>query len=197
MTVIIAHFAGLFFLLNIYRAYRYYAGASYFQIFWRKVFSGAKLGRGTLLATVLVFLIRVAIGGNWPKFLGGANYYYNIIFFSFGVICVVLTLEACLDCKGYITNLVPKDAPLYMMLLLPIIELFSVLIRPFTLVVRLATNLSAGHIILYMLRYFAMGLPLPSYIMLTILIILELLVSALQVYIFCTLIKLYFMELNV
>ncbi|MCB1713152.1 MAG: F0F1 ATP synthase subunit A, partial [Candidatus Riesia sp.] len=81
--------------------------------------------------------------------------------------------------------------------ILPLIELFSQLIRPFTLIVRLRTNLSRGHIILYMFSYFTLLSDALSTIIvpaISVLFILEVCISILQAYIFVTLVRLYIVE---
>jgi F0F1-type ATP synthase membrane subunit a len=54
-------------------------------------------------------------------------------------------------------HLLPYGSPAALMIFLPIVELFSQLIRPFTLMIRISTNLSAGHIMMYMFSYFTLS----------------------------------------
>jgi len=80
------------------------------------------------------------------------------------------------------------------MILLPIVEFISNLTRPLILVVRLATNLAAGHILLYIFSYFATLLPAASValrVLLRLLFVIEFLISILQAYIFVNLLTLY------
>jgi F0F1-type ATP synthase membrane subunit a len=93
--------------------------------------------------------------------------------------------------------MLPYGAPVSLMIFLPIIEVFSQLIRPFTLMVRISTNLSAGHIIMYMFSYFTLlSKALAPFIMtvISVLFVLELAISLLQAYIFVSLLALYFNE---
>jgi len=86
---------------------------------------------------------------------------------------------------------------MYLCLLLPMVEGVSQLIRPFTLIIRLRTNLAAGHILIYMFRYFAMlsaSLAPSLAVVLVILYILEFCICLLQAYIFVTLVSLYVVE---
>jgi F0F1-type ATP synthase membrane subunit a len=71
------------------------------------------------------------------------------------------------------------------------IELVRQLIRPITLGVRLAANLTAGHLILTLLASISF---FRSIIAQFPLIILELVVSLVQPFVFCLLIFLYFIE---
>jgi len=101
------------------------------------------------------------------------------------------------DPKGFISHILPYGAPTGLMLFLPLVEIFSQLIRPLTLTIRFATNLSAGHIMIFMFSYFAMlssTLAPFLHIVLTVLLIMEVFIAFLQAYIFLTLLGLYFDE---
>ena len=68
------------------------------------------------------------------------------------------------------------------------------MLRPLILVVRLATNLAAGHILLFIFSYFASLLPVSSPLLgslLRALFVMEFFISILQAYIFVTLLTLY------
>lgn len=88
----------------------------------------------------------------------------------------------------------PKGAPIWLIVLLPIVEFISIILRPLILVVRLGTNLAAGHILLFIFSYFASILPPSSpllAVLLSVLFIIEFFISILQAYIFVTLLCLY------
>jgi F-type H+-transporting ATPase subunit a len=71
---------------------------------------------------------------------------------------------------------------------IPVLELVGVLIRPLTLAIRLATNISCGHVVLLMFRFFAFNIA--NYLVVSIRILLfglyfiEFLVCAIQAYVF-------------
>jgi F0F1-type ATP synthase membrane subunit a len=93
--------------------------------------------------------------------------------------------------------LFPYGSPIFLLIILPLVELFSQIIRPLTLIIRLRTNLSSGHIIVYMFSYFTLLSSLLSpfiYLVLYILVILEFFISLLQAYIFVSLVSLYIAE---
>jgi F0F1-type ATP synthase membrane subunit a len=93
--------------------------------------------------------------------------------------------------------MLPYGSPVGLILFLPLVEIFSQLIRPFTLIIRLRTNLSRGHIMLYMFSYFTLLSDALSIVIIpaiTVLFILEICISILQAYIFVTLITLYIAE---
>jgi len=81
-----------------------------------------------------------------------------------------------------------------MIVLLPLVEFVSIMLRPLILVVRLCTNLAAGHILLFIFSYFASLLPVASPfigLLLGALYIIEFFISILQAYIFVNLLTLY------
>lgn len=99
--------------------------------------------------------------------------------------------------KSFLAHMLPYGSPVGLILFLPLIEIFSQFIRPFTLIIRLRTNLSSGHIMLYIFSYFALLSDALSTIIIPaifVLFILEICISMLQAYIFATLISLYIIE---
>jgi F-type H+-transporting ATPase subunit a len=103
---------------------------------------------------------------------------------------------------GYFKNMaVPKGAPWWILPLLAPIELFSnILVRPFTLSIRLFANMLAGHLLLLVFgiaSWYLAGLTIgllfaaTSLVLTIILTGLELLIQALQAFIFATLTAFY------
>jgi F-type H+-transporting ATPase subunit a len=98
---------------------------------------------------------------------------------------------------GYFRNMsVPSGAPWWILPLLVPIELFSnILVRPFTLSVRLFANMLAGHVLLlvftlatwYLLASYAVVFSAASFLLVIIITGLEVLIQALQAFIFATL----------
>jgi ATP synthase subunit 6 len=108
------------------------------------------------------------------------------------MICVSFT-----QLKDFIAHMLPFGSPVGLMLFLPLVEIFSQLIRPLTLMIRLRTNLSSGHIMMYMFSYFTLlssALSPFIYVVLYLLFFLELAISMLQAYIFVSLLSLYINE---
>jgi F-type H+-transporting ATPase subunit a len=106
---------------------------------------------------------------------------------------------------GYFKNMaVPAGAPWWILPLLSPIELLSNLfVRPFTLTIRLFANMLAGHLLLlvfglasWYLFSASIGLlfATTSFIMTIILVLLEVLIQALQAFIFATLTAFYFAD---
>jgi F-type H+-transporting ATPase subunit a len=103
---------------------------------------------------------------------------------------------------GYFRNMaVPAGAPWWILPLLVPIELFSnILVRPFTLSVRLFANMLAGHVLLlvftlatwYLLTAsYALLFSAASFIVVILITGLEVLIQALQAFIFATLTATY------
>ena len=95
---------------------------------------------------------------------------------------------------GYFANMIPKDVPFFILAILAPVEILQyVIIRPFTLAVRLFANMFAGHILLlvftlstWYLFSATIGLlfSATSFILTIVLTAFEMLIQALQAYIF-------------
>lgn len=99
--------------------------------------------------------------------------------------------------KNRAAHLVPEGSPLYLAPLMVLIETISHLIRPFTLAIRLAANIIAGHLIIRLLaRIRTLGIFgfLNSLIFQSILLLLEFGVSVIQGFVFRILLLLYGLE---
>lgn len=147
---------------------------------------------------VLFFLMFLAnLTGNIPLRSIPTLFYsqtltLSMLFWIPIIVCVFAT-----QFKSFIAHMLPYGSPIALMLFLPLVEIFSQLIRPFTLIIRLRTNLSRGHIMLYMFSYFTLLSDALSFVIfpaITVLFILEICISMLQAYIFVTLVSLYVAE---
>jgi F-type H+-transporting ATPase subunit a len=94
----------------------------------------------------------------------------------------------------FLSLFVPHGVPIWLLPLLVPIEMISYFIRPFTLSIRLFANMVAGHAMLAIFAGFVVSLGLFGFLPLAVtsaLILLELLVAALQAYVFAVLTCLY------
>nr|AIA77351.1 ATP synthase F0 subunit 6 [Argiope amoena] len=99
--------------------------------------------------------------------------------------------------KNSAAHLVPEGSPIYLSPLMVMIESISHLMRPFTLSIRLAANMMAGHLIISLLASISLVgvLGFSSSILLqSILLILEFGVSVIQGFVFSILLLLYALE---
>lgn len=129
---------------------------------------------------------------NIPTLFYSQTVTISLLFWIPIIVCVLTT-----NFKGFISHILPYGSPVALILFLPLVEIFSQLIRPFTLIIRLRTNLARGHIIIYMFSYFTLlssTLAPFIYVVLSVLLILEVCISMLQAYIFVSLLALYVNE---
>jgi F-type H+-transporting ATPase subunit a len=120
---------------------------------------------------------------------------------SFTIFIGVTIIGFIIHRIGFFAYFVPAGTPLALVPILVLIEVVSYLARAVSLGVRLAANIIAGHILLAILATFLSGLfttsviiatvTLVPFAIFTILICLELAVSAIQAYVFCTLVASY------
>jgi F-type H+-transporting ATPase subunit a len=100
-----------------------------------------------------------------------------------------------------LSHFLPRGIEGLLKIFIPVLEIIGVLIRPLTLAVRLATNISCGHVVLLMFRFFAFNVA--NYLVISIRVVLfglyfiEFLVCAIQAYVFWRLIYIYMIEIEV
>jgi F-type H+-transporting ATPase subunit a len=137
----------------------------------------------------------------FANFLGLIPYSFTVtshIIVTFGLAAVVFIGVTIIGIVrhgvGFLRLFVPEGVPVVLLLLLVPIELLSYCIRPFTLSIRLFANMLAGHTMLAIFGGFAASVGFLAILPLGInilLIGLELLVAALQAYVFAILTCLY------
>lgn len=97
---------------------------------------------------------------------------------------------------------VPHGTPLWLIWLIPAIELISFLVRPFSLALRLFVAMMAGHVLLKVLASFVIDsvnagavfggfIGIPSLVLMIAISALEILVAGIQAYVFALLTSLY------
>ena len=141
-----------------------------------------------------LFLI---ITANVPLFTVPMMFYSYVLFNALLFWIPIMGYGLYRDFKGIVSHMLPYGAPTGLMLFLPLVEIFSQVIRPLTLTIRFATNLSAGHIMIFMFSYFSILSSVLApflYVVLTVLLLIEVFIAFLQAYIFITLLGLYLDE---
>ena len=150
-----------------------------------------------MCVSLLRTLMLINFSGNIPGLSIPTLYYYFTCSASVALwlsLMVVIFKTQALD---FLAHMLPFGAPSGLILFLPLVEIFSQIIRPFTLMVRLSTNLSSGHIMMYIFSFFSLSsfsLTFTLFFVLTALFLLELFISLLQAYIFTSLLYLYIVE---
>jgi len=118
---------------------------------------------------------------------------------SFGTVLVVGFWRHGLH---FFSLFVPHGTPWWLLWLIPIIEVVSFLVRPFSLALRLFVAMMAGHVLLEVLSSFVIDaanagplwgsvVGVPSFILMVSICALELLVAGIQAYVFALLTSLY------
>jgi F-type H+-transporting ATPase subunit a len=141
-----------------------------------------------------LFLI---ITANVPLFTVPMMFYSYVLFNALLFWVPIMGYGLYRDFKGIVSHMLPYGAPTGLMLFLPLVEIFSQVIRPLTLTIRFATNLSAGHIMIFIFSYFSILSSVLApflYVVLTVLLLMEVFIAFLQAYIFITLLGLYLDE---
>nr|AAU00519.1 ATP synthase F0 subunit 6 [Procyon lotor]BAK85844.1 ATP synthase F0 subunit 6 [Procyon lotor] len=100
--------------------------------------------------------------------------------------------------KSSLAHFLPQGTPLPLIPMLVIIETISLFIQPMALAVRLTANITAGHLLIHLiggatLALISINVPtaLITFIILTLLTILEFAVALIQAYVFTLLVSLY------
>jgi F-type H+-transporting ATPase subunit a len=137
----------------------------------------------------------------FANFLGMIPYSYTVtsqIVVTFALAAVVFIGVTIIGIVRhgfrFLRLFVPQGVPALLLLLLVPIELLSYFIRPFTLAIRLFANMLAGHTMLAIFAGFAASIGLLGILPMGIdvlLVALEILVAALQAYVFAILTCLY------
>lgn len=155
---------------------------------------------GTLIAALILSLGFLNILGSIPAVVNPNMYYYFTAGLSVTLWLCIIVLVVKTQLPRFVSHLLPYGTPAGLALILPVIELFRLIIRPFTLMVRLRTNLSSGHIMIFIFSYFAVAAKsFPSLALgigglMFLLYCLEVFVCLLQAYIFASLLTLYYKE---
>jgi len=149
-----------------------------------------------LFASLFLFILVINVAGNIPGLNIPNLYYFFTASISFVVWVALMVVVFNTQLIPFLAHILPYGSPVGLMLFLPIVEIFSHLIRPFTLIVRLRTNLSSGHIMLYMFSFFSVHIVFagPFVILVYLLMLLEVMISILQAYIFASLSYMYISE---
>lgn len=149
------------------------------------------------LLTAFFFIFINNLMGLIPVFPGGANVTGNITITLVLAVCTMLAINVFGN-KEYWKEILWPDVPLWMKVpfpLMPLIELFGVISKPFALTIRLFANITAGHAIILALTCLIFitvkmgsamnaGMTAFSIILSVFMSFLELLVAYIQAYVF-------------
>ena len=187
----------LFFFINV----RIFVGSRRISVLKGMLIPAVKSSFPVIFSTLVVTVIRrylfLMISANVPLFTIPIIFYSYVLFNALLFWIPIMGFGLYNDFKGIVSHILPYGAPSALILFLPLVEIFSQIIRPLTLTIRFATNISAGHIIMFIFSYFSILSAVLApflYVVLTVLLIIEVFIAFLQSYIFLTLLRLYFRE---
>lgn len=148
------------------------------------------------LLTLFYFIWINNLIGLVPFFPGASNLSGNISFTAILAVFTYILTTVNANKHYWKHNLVMPGVPFVMKLILVPIEVISMFIKPFTLLVRLFANVTGGHIIIiclismiFIVKSYVMVVP--SILLALVIFVLELIFGALQAYIFTLLSALY------
>ena len=163
---------------------------------------GAFISPGSLLTFISIFIIiRILnILGLFPYVFTPTRHMSVTISIRLPIWIGYILIRCIKQAEYNLAHLVPEGTPYALIPVIVLIESISLLIRPFTLAIRLAANIVAGHLLITLLGTYAQTSSIGSLIVimicLCILTVLELSVSIIQAYVFIRLRSLYSAEHN-
>lgn len=132
----------------------------------------------------------------------GLTIHYGYVFlYSFSLVLLLWVIWSLNHLISIVRHFLPSGIEGLLKIFIPVLEIIGVIIRPITLAIRLATNISCGHVVLLIFRFFAFNVA--NYLVISISILLfglyfiEFLVCAIQAYVFRRLIYIYIIEIEV
>lgn len=150
------------------------------------------------ILTLFYFILFSNIFGIAPFSFSPTSHVVVTFFFSIMVWVMAILIGIFENGLGFYKLFVP-NVPLFMLPFLVVIEIISYIIRIFSLAIRLAANITSGHVLLFTVAGFAVKLFKLNWVaaffagfLLLLVFVLELGVAFLQAYVFITLVCIYF-----
>jgi F-type H+-transporting ATPase subunit a len=132
----------------------------------------------------------------------GLTITYGYVFiYSLSIVILLWLLWRINNIIVILSHFLPLGIEGLLKIFIPVLELIGVLIRPLTLAIRLATNISCGHVVLLIFRFFVFNIA--NYLVISIRVLLfglyfiEFLVCIIQAYVFWRLIYIYIIEIEI
>lgn len=156
-----------------------------------------------LVKIILIIIIFLFI--NYNRYLyfdvGLTMHYGRVFIYAFCLVLFLWFLWIVNNIMVMLRHFLPSGIEGVLKLFIPVLEMIGVLIRPITLAIRLATNISCGHVVLLIFRFFAFNIA--TYLVISISLLLfglyfiEFLVCVIQAYVFWRLLYIYIIEIEV
>jgi F-type H+-transporting ATPase subunit a len=147
--------------------------------------------------SLFTFILFLNLFSLLPYGFAVTSHFVWTLYFSLSI-CLGIFFIGLINYKIKFLKLFVPEVPLFLYILMIPIEIFSYILRSFSLAIRLSANIIAGHILVHILADFVLVLcklhqlivVLPFLFLLAI-FVLELGVACLQAYIFVTLVSMY------
>lgn len=148
--------------------------------------------------SLFFFILFSNLYGIAPFSFAPTSHIVVTFFFSITVWFMAISMGILENGVGFYKLFVP-NVPIYMLPFLVIIEIISYIIRVFSLAIRLAANITSGHVLMFTIAGFVVKLfklnwfaAIFAGVLLLFIFVLELGVAFLQAYVFITLVCIYF-----
>jgi F-type H+-transporting ATPase subunit a len=159
-------------------------------MFVLKIFMEIKRIRYFLIKLMLAVVVFLFLNYNsYIYYRVGLTINYGYVFiYAFSIVFLLWLVWMVNGVMRMLSHFLPVGIEGLLKVFIPVLELIGVLIRPITLAIRLATNISCGHVVLLIFRFFAFNVA--NYLVVSIRILLfglyfiEFLVCAIQAYVF-------------
>jgi len=195
-------FFSILILLLLFINFRFFA-SKISIIFITNIFLEIKSITYFLVKFIIVIIIFLFINYNsYIYYRVGLRINYGYVFiYAFSMVLLLWLIWIINNILIILRHFLPLGIEGILKLFIPILELIGVLIRPLTLAIRLATNISRGHVVLLIFRFFAFNirsrLVFSIRILLFGLYFIEFLVCIIQAYVFRRLIYIYIIEIEI
>jgi len=173
------------------------------MVFVLKIFMDIKSISYFLIKIMIAVVIFLFLNYNrYIYYSVGLTINYGYVFiYAISIVLLLWLVWAINNLMRILSHFLPRGIEGLLKVFIPVLELIGVLIRPLTLAIRLATNISCGHVVLLMFRFFAFNIA--NYLVISIRLLLfglyfiEFLVCAIQAYVFWSLIYIYMIEIEI
>lgn len=164
-----------------------------------RTFTDNLKGMSLIFSSLFVFIILINFSGILPYIFSATSHLLFTLSFGFPLWFALILSGVTTSPTDVLAGLLPGGAPRWLNPFLTLIETTSICVRPITLSFRLAANISAGHIVLTLIRvYLVFAIFKIGPVSLAILFfiqtgysIFEFGICLIQAYIFCLLLTLY------
>ncbi len=172
-------------------------------LFIIKIFMEIKRIRYFLIKVILAIVVFLFLNYNsYIYYRVGLTINYGYVFiYAFSIVVLLWVVWIINNFIRILRHFLPSGIEGLLKAFIPVLELIGVLIRPMTLAIRLATNISCGHVVLLIFRFFAFNVA--NYLVISIRVLLfglyfiEFLVCVIQAYVFWRLIYIYIIEIEI